>query len=74
MITGDEKWVTYDKVKRKRSWSISGGPAQTVAKSGLTVKKVLQCVWWDWQESSTMSCSPTAKLLIRTCTVNNWTN
>ena len=20
MVTGDEKWVTYDNVKRKRSW------------------------------------------------------
>ena len=24
MVTGDEKWVTYDSVKRKRSWSKSG--------------------------------------------------
>ncbi len=49
MVTGDEKWVTYDNVKRKRSWSKSGEAAQTVAKPGLTARKVLLCVWWDWQ-------------------------
>ena len=40
MVTGDKKWVTYDNVKRKRSWSKSDEAAQTVA---------LLCVWWDWQ-------------------------
>ena len=46
--SGDEKWVTYDNVKRKRSWSNRGEPAQT-AKPGLTARKILLCVWWDWQ-------------------------
>ena len=46
MVTGDEKWVTYDNVKRKRSWSKSGEAAETVAKPGLTARKVLLCVWW----------------------------
>ena len=44
MVTGDEKWVTYDNVKPKRSWSKSGEAAQTVAKPGLTARKVLLCV------------------------------
>ena len=40
---GDEKWITYDNVKRKRS--NSGEPAQTVAKPGLTkARKVLLCI------------------------------
>jgi len=42
IVTGDEKWVTYDNVKRKRS--NRGEPAQTVAKPGLTARKVLLCV------------------------------
>ena len=42
MVTGDKKWVTYDNVKR-------GEAAQTVTKPGLTARKVLLCVWWDWQ-------------------------
>ncbi|KAG5344650.1 SETMR methyltransferase, partial [Acromyrmex charruanus] len=41
MVTGDEKWVTYDNVKRKWSWSNRGESAQTVAKPGLTVRNVL---------------------------------
>ncbi|GFW08731.1 integrase catalytic domain-containing protein [Trichonephila clavipes] len=39
MMTGDEKWVTYDNIVRKRSWSKCGGAAQTVAKPGLTARK-----------------------------------
>jgi len=32
IVTDDEKWITYNNVKRKRSWSNRGEPAQTVAK------------------------------------------
>ncbi|GFX41418.1 uncharacterized protein TNCV_3489591 [Trichonephila clavipes] len=32
MVTGDEKWVTYDDIMRKRSWSKRGETNQTVAK------------------------------------------
>ncbi|GFS57554.1 mariner Mos1 transposase [Trichonephila clavipes] len=49
MVTGDEKWVTYDNIVRKRSWSKCGEAVQTVAKPGLTARKVLLCVWWDWK-------------------------
>ncbi|GFU95642.1 mariner transposase [Trichonephila clavipes] len=43
MVTGDEKWVPYDNIVRKRSWSKRGEAAQTVAKPGLTSMKVLLC-------------------------------
>jgi [histone H3]-lysine36 N-dimethyltransferase SETMAR len=49
MITGDEKWITYDNIKRKRSWSNGNQLAQTMSKPELTARKVLLCVWWDWQ-------------------------
>ncbi|KAJ0176832.1 hypothetical protein K1T71_008011 [Dendrolimus kikuchii] len=49
LITGDEKWITYDKNGRKRSWSKAGQASQTVAKPGLTRNKVMLCVWWDWK-------------------------
>ncbi|GFX61239.1 putative DD34D transposase [Trichonephila clavipes] len=49
LVTGDEKWVTYDNIVRKRSWSKRGESAQTVAKPGLTARKVLLCTWWDWK-------------------------
>ncbi|KAJ0177163.1 hypothetical protein K1T71_007172 [Dendrolimus kikuchii] len=49
LITGDEKWITYAKNVRKRSWSKAGQASQTVAKPGLTRNKVMLCVWWDWK-------------------------
>ncbi|GFW66562.1 transposase [Trichonephila clavipes] len=49
MVTGDEKWVSYDNVVRKRSWSKRGGAAQTVAKPGLMARNVLFGIWWDWK-------------------------
>ncbi|KAJ0183521.1 hypothetical protein K1T71_001497 [Dendrolimus kikuchii] len=45
LITGDKKWITYDKNVRKRSWSKAGQASQTVAKPGLTRNKVMLCVW-----------------------------
>ncbi|GFW82816.1 putative DD34D transposase [Trichonephila clavipes] len=41
MVTGDEKWVIYDNIVRKRSWSKSGEAAQTVAKLELTARSLL---------------------------------
>ncbi|GFS92710.1 mariner transposase [Trichonephila clavipes] len=49
MLTGDEKWVTYDNIGRKRFWSKCGEAFQTVAKLGLTARKVLLYIWWDWK-------------------------
>ncbi|GFT63303.1 histone-lysine N-methyltransferase SETMAR [Trichonephila clavipes] len=49
MVTGDEKWVPYDNIVQKRSWSKRGEAVQTVAKPGLTARKVLLCIWCDWK-------------------------
>lgn len=49
LITGDEKWVVYNNIKRKRSWSRPGEPAQTTSKAGIHQKKVLLSVWWDYK-------------------------
>ena len=40
MITGDEKWVVYNNIKRKRSSSRPREPAQTTSKAGIHQKKV----------------------------------
>ncbi|GFX97680.1 mariner Mos1 transposase [Trichonephila clavipes] len=48
-VTGEEKCVTYDNSVRKRSRTKHGEAAQTVAKPGLTARKVLLCIWWDWK-------------------------
>ncbi|GFX67972.1 mariner Mos1 transposase [Trichonephila clavipes] len=49
LITGDEKWVVYNNIKRKRSWSRSGEPTQTTSKADIHQKKVLLKVWWDYK-------------------------
>ncbi|GFV49657.1 histone-lysine N-methyltransferase SETMAR [Trichonephila clavipes] len=39
IITGDEKLVVYNNVKRKRSWSKKDEPAQTISKADIHQKK-----------------------------------
>ncbi|KAG9431174.1 Ammar1 transposase [Apis mellifera carnica] len=50
LITGDEKWIVYNNIKRKRWWSKPREPAQTTLKTGIHQKKVLLSVWWDYKE------------------------
>lgn len=47
VVTGDEKWITYDNIQRKRSWKRRSEAPETVAKPGLTIRKVMLCCWWD---------------------------
>ena len=35
IVTGDEKWIFYDNMVRKRSWSLPSEPCQTVENAGL---------------------------------------
>ncbi|GFY10769.1 putative DD34D transposase [Trichonephila clavipes] len=49
MVTGDDKCITYDNIVRKQSWSKRGEGAQTVSKPGLTSRKVLLCIWGNWE-------------------------
>ena len=43
-ITGDEKWVVYNDIERKRWWSRPREPARTTSKAGIRRKKVLLSV------------------------------
>ena len=47
IITGDEKWVVYDNLVLKRSWSKRDEPAQSTSKADIHQKKVVLSVWWD---------------------------
>ncbi|KAG6798339.1 Ammar1 transposase [Apis mellifera caucasica] len=49
LITGDEKWVVYNNIKRKKSSSRLREPAQTTSKAGIHQKKGLLSVWWDYK-------------------------
>ncbi|GFT82320.1 histone-lysine N-methyltransferase SETMAR [Trichonephila clavipes] len=39
MITGDEKWVVYNNIKRKISWSRPGEPTQTTHQKLIFIKR-----------------------------------
>lgn len=49
LITGDEKWIVYDNVQRKRSWSKSGETSQRISKPDTHQKKVMLSIWWDYK-------------------------
>lgn len=49
IITGDEKWVVYNNVQRKRSWSKKDEPAQATSKADIHQRKVMLSVWWNWK-------------------------
>ena len=49
LITGDEKWIVYNNVVRKRSWSRSVDTRNTIAKAESHQKKVMLSVWWDFK-------------------------
>lgn len=49
IITGDEKWVIYNNVKRRRSWCSPSESPQSVPKPDLRSRKVMLSIWWDWK-------------------------
>ncbi|XP_072758670.1 histone-lysine N-methyltransferase SETMAR-like [Anoplolepis gracilipes] len=50
LVIGDEKWILYNNVQRKRTWKKVDESAESVAKAGLHPMKILLCVWWDCRE------------------------
>ncbi|XP_018346915.1 PREDICTED: histone-lysine N-methyltransferase SETMAR-like [Trachymyrmex septentrionalis] len=47
IIIGDEKWIIYNNVERKRSWSKRGEPPSTTPKAGLHPKKTAVKTYLD---------------------------
>lgn len=47
LVTGDEKWIIYHNVRRKRQWTDKGKQPIPTAKVSLHPKKILLSVWWD---------------------------
>ena len=52
MITGDEKWIVYNNVSRKRSWNRRGEALERQAKTEIHQKKVMLSMWWEWEGTS----------------------
>ena len=49
ILTSDEKWVAYDNIVWKRSWSKLDEPTQSTSKADIHQKKVILSVWWDFK-------------------------
>lgn len=47
LITGDEKWILYENIKRKKVYCKPGTSATIIAKPDLHQRKVMLCLWWD---------------------------
>ena len=47
VVTGDEKWIIYNNIERKRSWGKRNEPSLATPKANLHPKKIMLCVWWD---------------------------
>jgi [histone H3]-lysine36 N-dimethyltransferase SETMAR len=49
IVTGDEKWVLYVNIVRRRQWVSRGAKAIPVPKPDLHQKKIMLSVWWSTQ-------------------------
>ncbi|GFV83075.1 histone-lysine N-methyltransferase SETMAR [Trichonephila clavipes] len=47
LITGDEKWILYENIKRQKSYCKPGTSSATVPKPSIHPRKVLLCLWSD---------------------------
>lgn len=47
LITGDEKWITYENIVRKRGYSAPGKHVPPISKPSFSLKKRMLCIWWD---------------------------
>jgi histone-lysine N-methyltransferase SETMAR len=49
IITGDEKWITYVNLSRKRQWVGPGSTPSPDVKPDVHEHKIMLCVWWDME-------------------------
>lgn len=47
LVTGDEKWISFDNVVRKKGYCQPGQSLPTTSKVSLHVRKRMLCIWWD---------------------------
>ena len=71
MITGDEKWITYENIVRKRQWVDKNQEPQPDAKANFHGRNVVCVFGKTAKESSIMNFSDAMKQLQLICMLNN---
>ena len=46
-VAGDEKWIHYENLKRRKSWGMPGHASTSTARSNIHGAKVMLCIWWN---------------------------
>ena len=49
LVTGDEKWIIWVNIHRKRQWVDNGSPGETDVKMISRGRKVMLSCWWNSQ-------------------------
>ena len=47
IVTGDEKWIYFENLKRKKSWLSRGEIGPSTPRPNRFGRKTMLCVWWD---------------------------
>ena len=47
VVTGDEKWIYFDNLKRRESWVDPGQPSTSQPVRNIHGKEAMLCIWWD---------------------------
>ena len=49
IVTGDEKCCLYINMKQRKEWVAPGDTPKPKVKLDLHPRKIMICVWWDWE-------------------------
>lgn len=49
IVTGDEKWCLYTNFRQRKEWVGPDSTPKTRVKQDLHPKKIMICVWWDYE-------------------------
>ncbi|KAK1137358.1 hypothetical protein K0M31_001870 [Melipona bicolor] len=74
LVTGDEKWIVYKNVTRKRSWVKQDQPAQTTSNQRFTKKRLCCQSGGITKEFCILNSCHRTKQSIQMCMLNNSTN
>lgn len=47
IMTGDEKWIYYDNLKRLKTWVMPGESGPSTPKRNIHTSKIMLYIWWD---------------------------